>query len=364
MSVAAPPQKQTRSPWLGCFLGCAGIIALILLLVLGTAFYQLKFGALSAARRVDTVAQLDPNPALLLRVNLKAATAPDLAMIEGSTATGAAPGGLLRMLLPYEGSLMLSVPPDGSEVYLGGALSTPRGANLLRSMLEDQRAGVAARGGKVTVLETRGDDQGVLALRAVLPLPKEAPTVRGEAWTSPLEGPAPPLEANHFIEATLDNRNGEAALAFTALAAFLQMESPETEDTIGPADSPADKLSLLSQVRLIKGSRFLKTATMSVDFIAPDGDVDLHFSIDGKDEFSAAFMMTALGDLPETLNAKWKPEGVDVDGTVNRDGARIDGALKFHGVARQIGQFMEDYSRRSASGAPAWLDSFGAPPTP
>lgn len=328
--------KTGKNNLAGCLLGCLGIAVLIVVLISGGLFYSFRYGKFAAAPKIETTSLVSAGAALSVRVDFQAPTAITLAQIEGSNAPQL--GALAKMFFPYEGALALSVSPDGREVYASAAVSSPRGATFAKQMLEGIRPDLESNGRTLTRLEVDPEHAGVLALRMLLPSPEEAPGLRKEAWNAPMPGDAPALSGHHFFECVLDNRNGDGGLAFAALAQTMG-------EGKAPTAAPPVALSLLSQVRLIKGSRLVSTLSTTADFTAT-GDLDIATELHAANEVSAMLLMSSLGDLPEKLAQDWEGAGIVVTGNFERSGAQIKGSLHFDGVVPRMRAAMQAYNER------------------
>ncbi len=350
----------------GCLLGCCAIVLVCILVAGGGAYYMLKFGSFKSAPRVDTAVGITTPPALLLHIDLQSPGAFSLAMLDNPGMSGYN-GNLLRMFIPYEGTFTANASPDSPDAEFGAALSMPRMAEYIVGKLRDAKPALESSGRKITTLETQGELKGLALLRGTMPLPSEAAALRTEAWPTPKEGQAPTLEHNHFVEATLDNRNGQGAVALAALVQTLGAEEASAPFAPTPIAEPnpaaGEPLSLLAQVRIIKGLKFIKTAHISGDF-TPKGDLDVHLSVSGADEVSAMFLMAGLGPLPEHINKVTAENGVTVSGDIARNGSEISGSLHFDGIAKAIRKALDARGAGPNREPPAWLLKKFNPPMP
>jgi len=335
-------KKSGSNNLIGCLLGCGVITIVLLLLIVGGVFYTFRFGSMAASPKADTTALLATGAAMTLRVDLEAPTALSLAQLEDTNSPQV--GGLMRMFRPYEGSLSFSVSPDGREVYAGVAVSAPRGTSFFVNMLENARRDIEKNGRTITQIGVDPERPGVLSVRMLMPSPAEAPGLRGEAWPSPTPGVAPTLDSNNFVSFVMDNRNGDAGLVGAAVAQSVG-EDAGYADFSAPDASTVPALSLLSQVRLIKGSRLVSTLKATADF-TPQGDLLVEVGLDATNEVSAMLLMSSLGGLPEQLAKEWESSGLKVTGSFERSGAHIAGTLNFVGAIAEMRRFMKDYNER------------------
>lgn len=354
---------------LGCLLGCCALIAVAVLAVVGVGYYTLKFGAYKPAARVDTAAAAGGQPVVLCRVDLQAPTAFSLAMLDDPTMRGYN-GAFLKMFLPYEGTFALDSAPDSPVAEVHALLSMPRMAEFIVRKLGEARPMLETNGRRINTLELQGEDKGLAVLRGTLPLPTSAQDLRADGWPQPRGGGAPALERSHFVELTLDNRNGLAGVAISALAQTLGVEEDTAPYSPAPLvapdpTAPQEPLSLLGQVRIIKGLKFITTAWLAADF-TDKGDAEIQLRVSAADEVSAMFLMAGLGPLPEILGRDLAELGIHVKGDITREAAEIHGKIVFAGVTEAVRRSMNNYSERSNSGEPpAWLmKNLNLPPAP
>lgn len=330
------PEKKKMSP-MGCLLGCLGATALFALAVYGFIYFLFHFGPFAAAPQVDTAARLGGGPALMLRVDAEAPGAFSLGMLN-DPGLNAYNGAMLRMLRPYEATFQVEPAAQAAVVGVGAAMSMPRGANVLLGLLADARKSFERDGREVSRLDVDPENKGVLIGRGTLPLPAEAQALRAEAWPEPLPGEAPVPEGGHFIEWTLDNRTGAGGLA---LAAMAQAFGEESE-----AASPP-QLSLLSQVRIIKGSRLVRTAQGSIDF-TPAGDVSIAYHISAANEVCAILIAGALAQAPDGIRDAIKEldaeDAVQVSPMQTREGAEIRGEITIVGVTPAMREGLKEFN--------------------
>nr|AUN37019.1 hypothetical protein [uncultured bacterium] len=352
--MTATPKRSSDTKVLGCLGGCFGLVVVILLVVFGTLYYSLKFGRFAAAPRTDTVAHLGGEPALLLRIAPDAPTAFTPAMLDAAGAS-TYNGGIFRMFRPYEGTVVVSIPPGGAGAEIAGALSMPRGAAFLKNYATALRPELEGRGFKITAMNVEGEESGVFSIFGDVNLPKEAGPLRAEAWPAPLEGAAPALEKSHFVEFYFDNRNGDGALAATAIAQYGGEGGEESRDTGDPI-----AMSLLSQVRIIKGLRFVKMAWGAIDF-SPSGDLNVTTRIAAKDEVCAMFLMAGLGNAPAEMKKVLQEAKLAMSGDFVRSGDSIVGTFTFHGVTAWMRDWMNEYNEEYQKSSPNWVEQLMQP---
>jgi hypothetical protein len=353
LGVPVSESNQTKKDRnvLGCLLGCFGICVFLTLALAGGVYYIFRFGPLAAAPPVDTIARLGGGPALILRVDAEAPGAFSLGLLN-EPGLNAYNGAMIRLVRPYEIALQMEPAADGSVVAFGAALSTPRGTNVLLEMLKEPRRGFERNGREVSVLDIDSENSGVILGRGTLPLPVEAWALRGEAWPETLPGDAPTVERGHFIEFTLDNRNGGGGIAMTVLA---QMMSEE------PGGNAASPLSLLSQVRLIKGSRLVRTAWAAMDF-TPAGDVTIKYRVSAVNEVCAILLAGTLAQAPDGIRNQMLAVGatvpLQISPSQSREGTEIQGEISIIGVAPAMREALLEFNTNRGD------DPFGMMPLP
>lgn len=330
-------EKKGLSTAAGCALGCLAMVLLIVLIGTGTVYYLIKIGPFAPAPRVDTRSHLGGSPALTVRLDAKAPGAFSPALLEDPN-IAAYNGALLQLFWPYEGTVAVFAVPGSTTIELAAALSMPRGSSVLLEMLQDMRKDFEKNGRTVRVLQADGERQGVVTARGALPLPLEANALRAEAWPAPLDGDAPAIEGGHFIELALDNRNGEAALGLTGIAQMMGEGNPE---------SPA-QLSLLSQVRLIKGSHLVRTAWAALDF-APSGDVGLQYRVTAWNEVSAQLLKGILDQVPDQLTAQMDLPGVVIQHDLKHEGVNLSATLNFEGFGEAMREGIREFNQGRAT---------------
>lgn len=350
--VAEPKTSKSDHKLVGCLLGCCALVVLFVAVVASISYYTLKYGVLAASPRVDTRAHVGEQPALLLYFDAEAPTAFSPAMLEGANPSSYN-GALIKMFLPYEGSIALSAGPGATQAQFDAAISTRRGASFITSMVTDQLSQSSVPG-MAPALQIQ-DDGGLSTVRGALPLPSEAPVLRGEAWPASIETTAAKLEGKHFVEFALDNRNGDASLAVAALVQSMGGDGALEADLLAGTEPGAGQaLSLLSQVRIIKGLWMIKTARAALDF-TPRGDLDAVFTVNAANEVAAMLLMGAAGRLPEELQEELADTGVVVTGSVEREGAVIRGTIHYAGLAEAMGNAMAAYDKNPESGFPLFM---------
>lgn len=329
--TAQRTNKTGNNPLVGCLVGCFAVVTVVFVLAAGGLFYTFRFGSFASAPRTETLPLVGSGNVVTVHVDLEAPTALSLSTLEGTSNPGA--GALLRLFRPYMGTLAFSASPDGREVYASAAVSAPRGVSVYKNMVEGFRPELETGGRKLTQLLEDPEHAGVLTGRLMLPTPAEAPRLRAEAWGGGALGQVVASEGRHFISVEVDNRRGDAALVFAALA------------QAAGEDADATGLSLLSQVRLIKGSRLVSALRMTADF-TPEGDVQVLAVAEAPNEVSAMLLMSNVSSLPEALSREWAGTGVEVSGSVTRTGTRIEGQVTFANAVEQMRAFMDEYNRR------------------
>lgn len=329
------------------------------LLAAGAGYYLFQRAGLTIVSREDTatVATAE-SPAIAVRVNLEAPTAFSPGMLEGPDSHYT--GTLLRTFLPYEFTLGIGADETRSNARLHGAISFRRAAQMFMGQVHTFGTAMERRGRHFDEIGVSAENPGLGILAGSLALPPEAATLRTEAWPAPVPGPQPQFEMTHFLELLVDNREGDAGLAIAALAQTLgedpadALNIPENSMLAPDPMAPLPPLSLLSQVRIIKGARFLKTAWIALDF-EPNADATVQLRVSSPDEVSALFLMTGLGRLPEELAKQFASSGVEVTGEIAREGADISGKLNFKNVAPAMIAAMNAYNETAGQDFPTWF---------
>lgn len=357
--MTQPATGKSDRKIFGCLGGCLGVVLVLVLVLAGTGYYLFKRAGLTIVSREDTATVATAEqPAIALRVNLEAPTAFSPGMLEGPNSHYT--GTLLRTFLPYEFTLGIGADETQNNAQFRGGVSFRRAAQMFMGQVHAFGTALERQGRHFEDISVSPENPGLGILAGKLELPPEAATLRSEAWPTPIQGTQPQFEMTHFLELLVDNRQGDAGLAIAALAQTLG-EDPANDVDI-PANSmlapdpmaPLPPLSLLSQVRIIKGARFLKTAWLAVDF-EPNADATLQLRISGADEVSALFLMTGLGRLPEELGKQLASSGVLVEGEITREGVEISGKLHFKNVGPALVAAMEAYNETAGQDFPSWF---------
>lgn len=329
------------------------------LILAGSGYYLFKRAGLSIVSREDTATVATAKqPAIAVRVNLEAPTAFSPGMLEGPNSHYT--GTLLRTFLPYEFTFGIGTDETRSNTQFRGAVSFRRAAQMFMGQVHAFGTALERRGRHFEDIGVSPENPGLGILAGQLALPPEAASLRSEAWPTPVLGPQPQFEMTHFLELLIDNRAGDAGLAIAALAQTLgedpanALDIPENSMLAPDPMAPLPPLSLLSQVRIIKGARFLKTAWVALNF-EPNADATIQLRVSGTDEVSALFLMTGLGRLPEELGKQLASSGVQVEGEITREGADISGKLHFKNVGPALVAAMEAYNENAGQDFPSWF---------
>jgi len=138
---------------------------------------------------------------------------------------------MLPQVLPHELALL-----GGADYRTGGYeltvfVNERRGGPLLAQIVNE--SGVLDNLEQVT-WDTRGmafQARGTLTLDGVLPIPEDAETLILRHWTHDVPEAPLVLQGGHFLEAALDNRNGDVIALWATFAGLQEQDLPELLET-------------------------------------------------------------------------------------------------------------------------------------
>ncbi len=298
------------------------IVAIIVLFAVG-----IKQCGVVPAPRADTAAFATQHTAAILRIDLVALGN----LGRRFAALPLAPRAFLKLVAPYECSVMLDVDSERGIRRITAAASPDRFGTLLLWMTKNRPLPTPSGGFQWTT-PGLALERGALTLRGEQNISQATLDTARKRWNTK-DTQAAQLEGGHFLEAVASNRNGEGFLAFAGL--FLPETTAESQ-----APHPQELQQIFDAKELSSLFYRARTARLLADVDGPNA-YRISAEIECLDETAARSAEFALMTVMDLAFRNLLEIGVTLEGDTALEGNRVRAEYTLQGIETALKEAFE-----------------------